>query len=279
MKKNSPDTSMTNQHSLHHMGDSGLVAEQAQLLRGDTLSHGFFTRTGGTSRGIYEGLNCGPGSDDDPLAVTENRMMVAASLSRRDTPVITGYQIHGNQVNAVDAPWTDHIPQKGDALVTKTPGLIIGVLTADCLPVLFYDRKNKIIAAAHAGWKGAKAGIIQATLKKMEDMGGDRQHIVAAIGPALAQKSYEVSADFYQDFLSDSRTNDCYFTAGKDAAHYQFNLPAYACDILKAESIAAFSCSNRDTYRESDKFFSYRRTTHQRESDYGRQISAIMLHG
>ncbi|WND01666.1 peptidoglycan editing factor PgeF [Temperatibacter marinus] len=259
--------------------ESGLKKIIAPSLSAPHVSHGFYTRCGGTSTGLYEGLNCGSGSKDSMLAVHENRMLVAQDLScRRDTPLITPYQVHENVAVTVSGHWAGE-PEKADALVSNTPGVIIGILTADCTPILFYDEQAKVIAAAHAGWKGAKRGIIQSTVDLMISLGASTDGIRAAIGPTLAQPSYEVTEEFIGAFLKDTATNDKYFSPGKDHQHWQFNLPCFVEDELKKSGLSNIWNAHEDTYTDSGHYYSYRRATHAGEEDYGRLISAIMLHG
>jgi YfiH family protein len=238
--------------------------------------HGFMSRAGGISTGIYEGLNCGPGSNDDTANVMENRRIVSGLISkRRDTPLVTAYQFHSNQAIYLDKNWGTDRP-KADGIVTNQPGLLLGILTADCTPVLFADAKNQIIGAAHAGWKGAFTGIIEATIEKMETIGGSRSNITASIGPTIHQKSYEVSANFLETFLNQNNSFDRFFVNGVNNEHYQFNLPAFVAFKLEEAGIKNISQSSTDTYTSPDHF-SYRRTTHKNESDYGRQVSTIMI--
>lgn len=244
----------------------------------ENTAHGFFSRRGGVSRGLYQSLNCGPGSNDDPSHVAENRRIVASQVSgRRDTPVLSCYQIHSAEVVVADDDWGEDRP-KADAIVTNTPGLILGILTADCTPVLFSDPEAGVIGAAHAGWKGAISGVLQQTISAMETLGAHRKDIQAAIGPTIHAKSYEVTAEFMHNFLAKDHDAAAFFLSGKDEKHRQLNLPAYVAQILERAEINNFWQADIDTY-ESDDHFSYRRTTHCGEPDYGRQISAIMLKG
>ena len=250
---------------------------QTPIFNDTGITHGFFTRDGGVSKGIYEGLNCGPGSGDDEAFIDENRRLVAEKISnRRDTSILTTYQIHGNGTYIVDGPFGDERP-KADSMVSNTPGCILGVLTADCAPILFADEKAGVIGAAHAGWKGAMAGVTDSTIESMIELGANRNRIVAAIGPCIAQKSYEVDIDFKSNFLNEN--DNCYqlFIDGQDDSHFQFDLEGYVYKRLQAANITKIWQSKLDTYDVSNRFFSFRRSTHLGESDYGRQISAIML--
>ncbi|WP_417451496.1 peptidoglycan editing factor PgeF [Kordiimonas sp.] len=238
--------------------------------------HAFFSRKGGVSDGIYLGLNCGPGSDDLPANVSENRRIAAKLISGdTETPVLSCYQIHGREVAVATGDWRENRP-KADAMVTKTPGLILGILTADCCPVLFEDHKAGVVGAAHAGWQGAIGGVLASTVAAMEALGARRNDITAAIGPTIAQASYEVGTDFRERFLKKNQEFDAFFVDGKDSGHFQFDLPGFVRAGLKAVKVGSIRDTNTDTYT-SESHFSYRRTTHRREPDYGRQLSAIML--
>lgn len=240
--------------------------------------HAFLSRDDGVSTGIYQGLNCGPGSDDDPDNVRENRRIAASIISgRRDTPLVSLYQIHSNKVAVVTSDWGEERP-KADAMVTTQPGIILGILTADCTPVLFADMKAGVVAAAHAGWQGALGGVVENTIATMEQCGANRANISAAIGPTIGQTSYEVGTDFEARFLKKNASFSQFFLEGKDAAHRQFNLPAFAESRLKTSEVGAIHNCGIDTYASEDHF-SYRRTTHRGEADYGRQLSGIMLAG
>ncbi|NVJ97214.1 MAG: peptidoglycan editing factor PgeF [Alphaproteobacteria bacterium] len=238
--------------------------------------HTFFSRAGGVSIGLYEGLNCGPGSDDDPANVEENRRIAAGMLAaRRSTPVLSCYQVHGRDVAVATADWGTDRP-KADAMVTNIPGMILGILTADCTPVLFEDASAGVVGAAHAGWKGALAGVTDATVEAMEKLGAKRSSIKAAVGPTIHQASYEVDLDFRDRFTSEQPDFDRFFLPGKDPWHVQFDLPGFVKYRLEADDIESVWMSGVDTYTSEDHF-SFRRTTHRKEADYGRQMSAIML--
>lgn len=238
--------------------------------------HAFLSRADGVSTGIYAGLNCGVGSNDDPDTVAENRRIAASLISgRRDTPLLSVYQVHGATVQVVTEDWGAERP-KADAMVTKTKGLVLAILTADCTPVLFEDSHAGVIGAAHAGWKGALRGVLDNTLKSMQTLGADLNRIVAVIGPTIAQKSYEVDTGFRDNFLASSADNACFFEPGKDNSHFQFDLPAYVRDRLSRAGCTTIHDTAVDTYSSEDHF-SFRRTTHRGEADYGRQVSGIML--
>ncbi|MCJ9429704.1 peptidoglycan editing factor PgeF [Kordiimonas marina] len=238
--------------------------------------HAFLSRIGGVSDGVYESLNCGAGSDDVPAHVQENRRIAAGLISGTpDTPVLSCYQVHGAGAIHVTEDWGNDRP-KADAMVTDRPGLILGILTADCTPVLFEDAEAGIVGAAHAGWKGAFGGVTDSTVALMEDLGADRSRIHAAIGPTIAQASYEVDAGFRETFLKSDESFDRFFIPGKDATHFQFDLPAFVRHRLADAGITHIWDAGLDTYASADHF-SYRRTTHRHEPDYGRQLSGIMV--
>jgi len=242
------------------------------------ISHGFLGCRGGVSNGIYQSLNCGPGSGDDPTCVAENRRIAADTISgRRDTPILSCYQIHSSKVVVATGDWGDDRP-KADGIVTSQPGLILGILTADCTPVLFADKTASIIGAAHAGWKGAFGGILQNTISAMESLGASRRNIVAAVGPTIHQPSYEVSLEFKNNFISAETSYGRFFQPGIDRNHFQFDLPGFVVEQLNMCKLAGIWNVGIDTYT-SDDHFSYRRTTHRKEPDYGRQLAAIMLRG
>lgn len=240
--------------------------------------HAFLSNTGGVSTGIYQSLNCGTGSNDDADLVLENRRIAAEVISaRRDTPIVSCYQIHSAIAVEVTEDWGTDRP-KADAMVTAHPGIVLGILTADCTPVLFEDKKAGVVGAAHAGWKGAHAGVIESTVAMMEKLGAARENITAAIGPTIAQASYEVGSDFEAQFLELSTSYEQFFAPGKDEHHRQFNLPAFVAHQLGKAGLKMISDCGVDTY-SSAAHFSFRRTTHRGEADYGRQLSGIMLRG
>jgi len=246
-------------------------------LDSEQVRHGFFTRRGGVSGGIYVSLNCGPGSEDDKTHVVENRRRVAHALGQASAPLLTLYQVHSHHAVMVTAPFDDGARPHADALVTNRPGLVIGVLTADCAPVLFTDTEAGVIAAAHAGWKGALTGVIGSTVAEMEKLGARPANIRAAIGPAIAQASYEVSTDFRGHFLDHDPAFGRFFVEGDRAQHWQFDLQGFVVTRLEEAGVGVIDPLSLDTYGNDSDFFSYRRTTHRREADYGRQVSAITL--
>lgn len=239
----------------------------------DGVTHGFLGRRGGVSEGIFASLNVGLGSSDDPAAVSENRARAVAAVAP-GAELTTLYQIHSAQVVTVNAPLTER-PQ-ADALVTRAPGLLLGILTADCAPVLFADVQAGVVGAAHAGWKGALGGVTDATIGAMEKLGAHRSHIVAAIGPCIARKSYEVSDAFVETFAKADPANERFFSGGR-AGHGYFDLEGYVAHRLQAAGIERVDALGLDTLSDPQRFFSYRRTTLAGETDYGRQISLIGL--
>ena len=250
----------------------------ADTMSDPHITHSFFTRGGGVSQGLYDSLNCGIGSDDDTVNVIENRATAAVHLSgRRDTPLLSCYQIHSDRVITVDSSWTDEDRPKADAMVTNQPNIILGILTADCAPVLFHDPTARVIGAAHAGWQGALGGVLENTIAMMEKLGAKRETILAAVGPSIGPKSYEVGDDFYAKFIQDNKNNAHYFWTGADAQHHQFNLPHFVKARLENSGLKKIWLSDLDTYAHESLFFSYRRSCHKNEADFGRQLSAIML--
>lgn len=238
--------------------------------------HGFFGRGGGVSTGLYSSLNCGPGSNDSADAVAENRQRASKSLTGgAGYPVLTTYQVHGTECVTADRDWGMDRP-KADAIATNTPGLVIAVLTADCAPVLLQDAKAGVIGAAHAGWRGAVGGITDTVIDAMVALGADRGAISAAVGPAIGRESFEVRADMQDRARSEDPDSAAFFSAGKDTEHFQFDLAGYLQNRLKRAHIGSVWTANIDTYA-SDNHFSFRRTTHRHEGDYGRQLSAICL--
>lgn len=240
------------------------------------VRHGFFTREGGISSGIYRGLNVGLGSDDDRAAIRENRARVTAFLGQPDAALSTPHQIHSPDVITVDSPLDEANRPKVDAIVTATPGVIIGVLTADCGPILFADEESGVVAAAHAGWKGAFTGVIENTVEAMVAAGARRAGIRAVLGPSIGPRAYEVGPEFEARFVSADAANMRYFERSTRDGHFLFDLPAYILSRLSAAGVDA-DHTGHCTYEDEDRFFSYRRTTHRGEPDYGRQISAIVL--
>lgn len=247
------------------------------LLQVPGIRHGFFTRDGGVSEGLYAGLNCGLGSKDDDQRVLENRARVARHLGGARPEVLTVYQIHSGTAVRVDGPIPrDDLP-KADAVVTTVPGLVVGVLTADCTPVLFADPQAKVVAAAHAGWRGAVGGIIEATVAEMELAGARRDRIRAAIGPTISQAAYEVGPDFEAEVLALDPSNDVFFAPPSPGSKSHFDLHGFVARRLERLGLADVDRISLCTYGDESLFFSFRRTTHRSEPDYGRQISAIVV--
>ena len=240
------------------------------------LPHGFCGRRGGVSAGAVAGLNCGIGSGDDPALVTENRRLVRDAVLPK-ARLVGVYQQHSALcVAAQDWPEADR--PAADALVTDRPGVLLSILTADCAPVLLADADAGVVGAAHAGWKGAIGGVLEATIAAMEGLGARREQIVAAIGPCIAQASYEVDTAFRARFIADAVANAQYFVPGK-IEHYQFDLEGYVSARLTASGLAQIARLGLDTYGDESRFYSFRRATHRDEASYGRQISVIGLSG
>jgi polyphenol oxidase len=243
-----------------------------------TIRHAFFTRRGGVSTGIYAALNVGFGSDDRREHVVENRRRAMAALDLPASALTTLYQVHGADVVIAESGGAKGEPApKADALVTTEPGVALGILTADCVPVLFADRRNGVIGAAHSGWKGAESGVLEATVTTMIDLGAQRANIVAAVGPAIAQNSYEVGPAFPEPFLAKTPDNRRFFKPSQQAGRFMFDLTGFVEASLQVLELGGVEHVEHDTYAEPDAFFSYRRATHQGEPDYGRGLSAIAL--
>ena len=240
------------------------------------LRHAFFTREGGVSTGIYTALNGGLGSNDDPANVAENRRRMAEQVGVPPKRFLSLYQIHSPDVLVADGKWGDGPRPKGDALVTSTPGLALGVSTADCGPVLFVDPNARVIGAAHAGWKGALTGVLESTIKAMEKLGADRSGIIAAIGPLIRQDSYEVGREFVERFIAADAENAVFFIPSAHEGHAMFDLAGYIRMRLEHAGILMIDDLGLDTYAD-ERFFSYRRSVHRKEPDYGRHIHAIAL--
>lgn len=239
------------------------------------IRHGFFTRTGGVSDGIYKGLNVGVGSQDSRENVMENRRRVADAMGARPENLLTLYQVHSADALIVREPFSGDRP-KADALVTDRPGIALGVLAADCGPILYADAEAGVIGAAHAGWKGALTGVLEATIEAMESLGARRERITAVLGPSISAANYEVGPEFVERFLLADAANEGYFAPSSRQAHAFFDLNRYTVDRLARAGVSAHML-DRCTYAEDDLFYSYRRSTHRHEPDYGRQISAIIL--
>jgi YfiH family protein len=240
------------------------------------IRHAFFTRAGGVSDGIYASLNGGLGSKDAPDRVRENRARMAAALGVAPARFLTCYQIHSPNVVVAKTPWAREATPQADAIVTREPGLAVGVLTADCGPVLFADGEAGVVGAAHSGWKGALGGVLEATVAAMETLGAKRARIRAVLGPLIRQENYEVGPEFVARFTADDAANAQYFAPSPKAGHAMFDLPAYVAARL-ARAGVALEDLKLCTYADPARFFSYRRTTHRAEPDYGRHVNAIVL--
>ncbi len=251
---------------------------QVEIIRADALGgtrHGFLGRRGGVSRGVCAGLNCGLGSDDDHDDVVENRRRAADSVAPAAT-LVTIHQIHSAETVIATAPWPDDARPHADAVVTDRPGLILGVVTADCAPVLLADREAGVIAAAHAGWKGALGGVLASAVSAMVGLGARADRIAAAVGPTIARASYEVDDRFQRHFFAADRANERFFADGQPG-HWQFDLEGFVVSQLAEAGVGRIEALGLDTYAEPDRFYSFRRATHRREPDYGRQLSLIAL--
>jgi polyphenol oxidase len=241
------------------------------------IRHAFFTRSGGVSTGLYASLNGGVGSQDDASKVVENRARMAAALGVEPRRLLTAYQSHSPNVVVAEAPWTTGDRPQADAIVTRMRALAIGVTTADCGPVLLADPRTGVIGAAHAGWRGALTGVIEATVAAMERLGAARGQIRAAIGPMIRQTSYEVGPDLVARFRAEDPAASRFFAPAKREAHAMFDLAGYIAARLKRAGITAVEDTGLCTYADPQRFFSYRRTTHHAEADYGRHVNAIAL--
>jgi polyphenol oxidase len=252
------------------------------MIEGETLKlpgirHGFFTRRGGVSDGVYASLNGGLGSRDAAANVVENRARMAAALAVEPHCLLTAFQIHSRDVVTVDTPWPSDARPRADAIVTRTPGLAIGVSTADCGPILLADPKARVIGAAHAGWRGALAGIAEATIAAMENLGAERARIRAALGPMIRQNNYEVGSDLIERFAAEHQASNQFFRPASRDGHALFDLAGYIGNRLRRAGIGEIEDLGLCTYADAARFFSFRRTTHHAEADYGRHVNAIVL--
>ncbi len=244
------------------------------LAKLGNISHAFFTRRGGVSQGIYSSLNAGLGSGDEKNKVIENRNGMARALGVKDGQVASPYQVHSDIAVVANEAWSEERPE-ADGIITNVPGLAVGIVTADCGPVLFADPDARIVGAAHAGWKGALGGVLENTIERMIELGAVRENIRAVLGPTISQKNYEVGPEFPTPFQELDAANQRYFIPSQKDGHHMFDLPAYIVNRLTKSGVRAMWVG-LCTY-EGDSFFSYRRTTHRGEPDYGRQLSAIAL--
>jgi YfiH family protein len=253
------------------------VTVQAHTLaRLAGVRHAFFTRAGGVSGGVYASLNAGIGSDDAPQNVAENRARMAAAMGVPPERLLTCYQIHSPEAVVAVEPWGAARP-RADAIVTAVPGLAIGISTADCGPVLFADAQARVVAAAHAGWRGALAGVTDTTIAAMERLGAVRSRIVAALGPMIRQPSYETGRDLKDRFVAADLANARFFRPSAREGHFMFDLAGYVVARLAAAGIGTIEDVDACTYADAEKFFSYRRMTHRGDADYGRHVNAIVL--
>ena len=253
-----------------------MFIEAPELAAYPNLRHAFFTRRGGVSEGIYASLNGGIGSSDDPSKVAENRRRMAAELDLPADALVSVYQVHSPDAVIVEGPWTGERP-KADGMATAARGIALAITTADCGPVLFADPHADIVGAAHAGWRGALTGVLESTIEAMERLGARRDKIVAVLGPTISQAAYEVSADFVTRFTGSDAGNSRFFAPSEQPDHAMFDLPGYIAMRLEDAGIGEFANVGLCTYSNEEQFFSYRRTTHRGEPDYGRLISAISL--
>ena len=242
-----------------------------------SVRHGFFCRTGGVSEGLFSSLNCGFGSGDDQGNVAENRRRAMAELDLEGDRLVTAYQVHSPDVAEVHAPWARDDAPQADAMVTRERGLALGILTADCVPVLLADAAAGVVGAAHAGWKGALGGVLEATVAAMVELGAEPQRIFGGIGPAISQRSYEVGPEFPAPFLEQDPGNADFFCPARRRGHFLFDLKGYAARRLGLAGVGAIQALPCDTCAEDRRFFSYRRACQRRERDYGRGLSAIYL--
>jgi hypothetical protein len=253
-----------------------MFIESPELASLPRIRHAFFTRQGGVSEGIFASLNGGLGSGDDPARVRENRRRMTEHLGVPDTALVSLHQVHSGRALAVEAPWSGERPE-ADGMATGTPGLALAVATADCCPVLFADAEAQVIGAAHAGWRGALDGVLEAVLDRMESLGAWRDRTVAVLGPTIAQGAYEVGPELRERFTAADEANGRFFAAGERDERWMFDLPAYIGARLRAAGIGAFADLGLCTYADAERFYSFRRATHRGEGDYGRLISAIAL--
>jgi hypothetical protein len=251
---------------------------RADNLQGSVLSHGYFGRRGGTSKGIYASLNCGTGSGDEPDDIAENRGRALGALAgKAGTQLVTCYQIHGTEALHVTEPWQPSNNPKADAMATDRSGIALGILTADCAPILLADEKAHVVGAAHAGWKGAFDGIVESVVRAMVALGASRSTIHAAIGPCIGQPAYEVGPEFEARLRARDPGHQHFFLPSPRTGHWQFDLEGFVAMRLEDAGIGDIVSLKACTYTDEERYFSYRRATHRGEVDYGRQLSAIML--
>jgi purine-nucleoside/S-methyl-5'-thioadenosine phosphorylase / adenosine deaminase len=269
------EQAVTRDHSAEILPGNPIRGADLTHLEPD-IGHGFFTREGGRSTGIYEGLNVGLGSRDDTQTVQDNRRLALAGLGANHAFLATLHQTHSSDIVNIEAPWHDATRPIADGAVTNQPGIVLGILTADCGPVLFADGAAGVVGAAHAGWKGAIGGVLENTIAAMEAIGARRNRIVAMLGPTISRDNYEVGAEFVDRFLGESPENKAYFSGSPKEGHAMFDLPAYILSRLRRAGLDP-RWTGDCTYDEPARFYSFRRATHRGEPDYGRQLSAIMI--
>ncbi len=253
------------------------MIEASGLSSINGIGHGFFTREGGVSDGIYGSLNAGFGSDDDGARVAENRRRIAVQLGVDTDRLLTIHQWHSADTVHADKPWDVRQPPEGDAVVTDRPGIAVAVLTADCTPVLFSSDDGQVVGAAHAGWKGAIGGVLGSTVARMKDLGAKDIH--AAVGPTISQLNYEVGPEYQAQFVERDASSERFFIPSAKPAHFMFDLPGFVRSRLDDLGLASIEDTALCTYADEQRFFSYRRTVHRGEGDYGRQLSAICIKG
>lgn len=259
------------------MNAAALPVVRAAVLALPGISHAFFTRQGGVSQGVYASLNGGVGSRDEPHAVAENRARMAAALGVAPTRLLVPYQVHSPDAITVSGPWRADERPRCDGIATATPGIGLGVTGADCGMILFADAAHGVIGACHAGWKGALTGVLEATLAAMESLGASRESVHCALGPMIGPGSYEVGAEFVARFVAADQSYRGFFSPCAKAGHSMLDLPAFIGMRLEAAGVGRFENLGLDTYSDATRFFSYRRTTHRGEPDYGRLVGAIAL--
>lgn len=254
-----------------------MLIEAAALADGGGVRHGFFTRAGGVSDGLFASLNCGYGSDDAPARVAENRARAMARLGLPGSALCTAWQCHSSRCLSVDEPWPRGEAPRADAMVSGRPGVALGILTADCAPVLFADADAGVIGAAHAGWRGALAGILDATIEAMAGLGAEAAATVAAVGPCIGPASYEVGPEFFAAFSKADAANTELFAPSRRAGHHMFDLAGYVARRLAALGVGRVESLGDDTCADAERFFSYRRACLEGEPSYGRLLSAVAL--
>lgn len=256
---------------------AGMFIEAPELSGHAGVRHAFFTRLGGVSEGMHAALNGGLGSQDDPVRVAENRARMSGQLGLPPDRLVSLYQVHSAEVVTVEAPIPSAERPRADAMVTRVPGLALGIATADCGPILFADPEQGVVGAAHAGWKGALGGVIEATVAAMVVLGARRHRILAVLGPTISQASYEVGPDFVSRFRTEAPDMERFLGGGTKPGHAQFDLPGFILARLGEAEVGEASMLGLCTYADAERFYSFRRTTHRGEADYGRLISAIAL--